>query len=133
MLAIADYLLGTSCARDNVKAVADNEVRFYEDTLFDGLKDARKGLRMIRAFYCRDYELLHDIYEEGQIPSERKKIKTSLNCHEDKGSFPTGHLLTCVYTSSFHLLGSLRYVAFASLPLSYSLPLSLYLQTFFAH
>ncbi len=54
VLAIADYLLGTSCARDNVKTVADNELRFYKDTLFGGLKDARKGLRMIRAFYYRD-------------------------------------------------------------------------------
>ena len=107
MLAIADYLLGTSCARDNVKTVAENEVRFYGNTLFGGLKDARKGLRMIRAFYCRDYQLLRDIYEEGQNPSEMKKIKSTLNIHEAKGSFPTGYLLTCVYTSSFYLLGPL--------------------------
>jgi hypothetical protein len=120
VVAIADYLLGTSCAGENVKTVAENEVRFYGDTLFGGFKDARKGLRMIRAFYYRDYQLLHEIYEEGQNPAEMKKIKSTLNSHEDKGSFPTGLHPTCVYTSSFY---PVRCVTCVSLPLSYSMPL----------
>jgi hypothetical protein len=54
VLAIADYLLGTSCARANVVTVSDSELLFYGDTLFGGLEHARTGLRMIRAFYYRD-------------------------------------------------------------------------------
>ena len=93
MLAVADYLLGTSCARANVATVSENEMLFYGDTLFGRLQHARTGLRMIRAFYYRDYKLLRDIYLEGHNPSEAKKITTALNSHEERGSFPTGHLL----------------------------------------
>ncbi len=93
MLAVADYLLGTPCARTNVATVSDSELLFYGDILFGGLQHARTGLRMIRAFYYRDYKLLRDIYLEGHNPSEVKKITTALNTHEARGSFPTGHPL----------------------------------------
>ncbi len=93
VLAVADYLLGTSCARDNVQTVADIKLLFYGDALFGGLQHARTGLRMIRPFYYRDYKLLHKIYLEGWNPMEVKRITTTLNSHEERGSFPTGHLL----------------------------------------
>ena len=98
MLAVADYLLGTSCARANVATVSDSELLFYGDILFGGLQHARTGLRMIRAFYYRDYKLLRDIYLEGLNTSEAKKITTALNTHEEKGSFPTGHPLSFLHT-----------------------------------
>ncbi len=101
VLAIADYLLGTSCGRANVGTVSDSELLFYGETLFDGLQHTRTGLRMIRAFYYRDYQLLRDIYLEGHIPSEAKKITNALNSHEERGSFPTGHPVPCVHS---HLL-----------------------------
>ena len=103
MLAVADYLLGTSCARANVATVSDSELLFHADILFGGLQHARTGLRMIRAFYYRDYKLLRDIYLEGHIPSEAKKITSALNSHEERGSFPTSHSLPCVHTHSFFL------------------------------
>ena len=104
MLAVADYLLGTSCARPNVATISESELVFYGDTLFGGLQHARTGLRMIRAFYYRDYKLLRDIYLEGLNTSEAKKITTALNTHEEKGSFPTGHPLCFLHTLALVLV-----------------------------
>jgi hypothetical protein len=101
VVAIAAYLLGDSSSNDNVKTVAENQLNFYQCTLFGGADNVRTGLRMIAAFYYRDYNLLREIYLDGRNPAETQKITKTLQQHEDRGSFPTGTLLAALppYTS----------------------------------
>ena len=92
-MAIAAYLLGESSTGDNVRSIAETELSFYQTTLFGGSETARTGLRMIPAFYYRDYKLLREIYLEGRTGPDLKKISATLKAHEERGSFPTGTLL----------------------------------------
>ena len=84
----------TAGTEHNVKTVADKELQFYQSALFGGSDTVRTGLRMIPAFYYRDYKLLREIYLDGvTTPVEIKKITKTLQTHEQRGSFPTGTLL----------------------------------------
>ena len=87
---IAQYLLGQSCSDHDVDITAQKEFLFFQDNVFGGQKHARIGLRMIPAFYHRDYALVRDIYLEGQEGAAKNKITAALNKHEQTGSFPTG-------------------------------------------
>jgi hypothetical protein len=100
VVAIAAYLLGQSSTGENMKSIAETEFSFYQSTLFGGSDTARTGLRMIPAFYYRDYKLLREIYLEGRTAPEIKKISATLKAHEERGSYPTGtplHRLSLIY------------------------------------
>jgi hypothetical protein len=85
-----DNLLGQSCSDHDVDITAQKEFLFFQDNVFGGQEHARIGLRMIPAFYHRDYALVRDIYLEGQEGAAKNKITAALNKHEQTGSFPTG-------------------------------------------
>jgi hypothetical protein len=93
VVAVAAYLLGKSSTRTNVEMVAGSELQFFQNSVFGGSELARTGLRMIPAFYHRDYNLLREIYMAGLTGAEAKRMTATLKAHEDRGSFPTGFTL----------------------------------------
>ena len=137
IVAIASYLLGQSSSGRNVKLVAETELQFFQKHLFGGSEVARTGLRMIPAFYHRDYKLLRAIYLEGVTPAESKKITATLNAHEARGSFPTGSLLPRVThfvfplrvqcTTRSYLLAVIEFILTLTPPMSYIYHMSFFI------